>query len=58
MVLKLYRGITCLRTIYNVHKISGEEYGALTVKQKTNDVFFTNSYKFNKDFHRFIVEVD
>jgi len=58
VVLKLYRGETCIRTIYNVHKISSEEYGALTVKQKSNEVFFTNSYKFNKDYHRFIVELD
>jgi len=58
MVLKLYRGETCLRTIYNVVKISSEEYGALIVKQKTNEMFFTNCYKFNKDYHRFIISVD
>jgi len=39
MVLKLYRGETCLRTIYNVVKISSEEYGALIVKQNTMRCF-------------------
>jgi len=58
MQLKLYRGTTCLRTIYNVHKISSECNGVLIVKNKGNGVFFTNSYKFNKDYHRFIVELD
>jgi len=58
MVLKLYRGNTCLRTIYNVVKISSECNGVLIVTNKTNHDLQTKEYHFNKDYHRFIISVD
>ena len=58
MVLKLYRGETCLRTFYNVLKVSCEEHGVLIVTNKMNRVLYTKEYHFNKDYHRFIISVD
>ena len=58
MVLKLYRGETCLRTIYNVVKITSEEYGALIVTNKFIHTLQIQTFKFNKDYRRFIIEVD
>jgi len=58
MVLKLYRGETNLRTIYNVTKIVSEEHGFLLVTNKHNHELQTRPFQFNKDFHRFIISVD
>jgi len=58
MVLKLYRGETCLRTIYNVIKVQSEEHGVVNVINKGNQGLQTKCYSFNKDFHRFIITVD
>ena len=57
-MLKLYRGETCLTTIYNVVKITSEEYGALIVTNKFLHALQTKTYRFNKDYHRFIISVD
>jgi len=58
MQLKLYRGKSVVRTIYNVHKVSSEEYGALIVTSRFNQELQTKIFKFNQDYHRFIIEVD
>ena len=58
MVLKLYSGETVLRTVYNVHKISSEVHGALIVTNKVDGVIQMKAYHFNKEYNRFIVEVD
>jgi len=58
MVLKLYRGETCLRTIYNVIKVTQNELGTLHVKNKQDRVLVTNTWRFNKDYHRYIIDVD
>jgi len=58
MVLKLYRGETVLRTLYNVTKISSEVHGVLIVTNKIDHDLHTREYSFNKHFHRFIVELD
>ena len=58
MVLKLYRGETVIRTLYNVTKIYSEEHGTLIVTNKIDRDLHTREYLFNKHFHRFIIEVD
>ena len=58
MVLKLYSGETCLRTVYNLHKIYSEEHGGLIVTNKLDGVIQMKTYHFNKDYNRFIVELD
>jgi len=58
MVLKLYRGNTCIRTIYNVHKITQGDLGTLIVVNMVNHELFTTTWKFNKHYHRFIITVD
>jgi len=58
MVLKLYRGETYLRSVYNVHKISSEEHGVLIVTNKLDGEIQFKEYQFNKHFNRFIIELD
>jgi len=58
MVLKLYRNKACIRTIFNVTKISNEEHGVLIVTNKSNHILNTKEYYHLKDYRRFIITVD
>lgn len=58
MILRLYRGERCLRTIYNVHKITQGDPGALIVVNKVLHTMATTKWYFEKHYHRFVVTVD
>ena len=58
MVLKLYQGETCVRTIYNVFQVKQIDPGTLIVKNKGDGGIFTIAFKLNKDYYSFIIMVD
>jgi len=60
MVLQLWRGTTCLRTIYNVLKVNQDDVSHILVKNiNTLDHEVTyKTYHFKKDYERFIISVD
>jgi len=58
MVLMLYRGKTCLRTIYNVVKVNQDEQDCITVTNKVDRHLNFNMYRFKKDYERFQVSED
>lgn len=58
MVLKLWRGSTCLRTIYNVVKVNQDEAGIITVTNKVDSHLNFKAYRFPKEYERFEVAVD
>jgi len=58
MVLTLYRGTTCLRTIYHVLKVNQDEQECITVTNKVDRHINFKVYHFKKDYERFVVSVD
>jgi len=58
MVLTLYRGTTCLRTIYNVLKVNQDDISKLIVCNKQDQVIQYKTYHFKTDYERFIISVD
>jgi len=58
MVLVLYRGTTCLRTIYNVLKVNQDSISCIIVKNLQDKQINYKTYHFMKDYERFIISVD
>jgi len=55
MYVELWRGTTCLRTIYNVLKVKSEEHGVLAVTNKIDGSTQFKTYHFKKDYEQFLI---
>jgi len=56
MVLRLYSGSTCLRTIGNVMKVNQDERDRIIVTNRVDRHINFKTYYFNKDYDRFLIE--